>query len=221
MVRLFAVLTAIFVLSFSFAGCGIFGGGDGAGADQELEVLSWDDEGQPVEQVIEIEEQLIVIGFDGLVLEEVTYLYTQQVGLESLRRINRDLISLIEDSKGGDEPLGLDWVVSVHDYVRLADELFALYLGRPITDEQRADYGDVFLSGLETVQVMDYGADRLLAAALVIGPSGRSLDVMSEDEVQQFERLVREASFFLRDSSRLVELSIEEVGSAVGGVDLR
>ena len=221
MVRYLAVLSAVVLLIFSSVACGLLGGGDGESASQELEVLTWDDEGEPVVEEAALIQEQIVIGFDGLVLEEVTYLYTQQVGLESLRRINRDLISLIEDAKQASEPVGLDWVVSVHDYVRIADELFALHLGRPTTPEQRAEYGDVFLSGLETVQVMDYGADRLLAAALVVGPSGRSLDVMSEAEVQEFERLVRESSFFLRDASRLVELSIEEVSSAVGGVDLR
>ena len=74
---------------------------------------------------------------------------------------------------------------------------------------------------LESVQVMGLGLDRVLSAALTVGPTGRSLLHMNSREVDEFETLMREATFYLRDSDRLVESQLESVGDSIGQVRLR
>ena len=63
--------------------------------------------------------------------------------------------------------------------------------------------------------------DRLLAAAVLVGPSGRSMVNMSGEEIDEFQTLMRESRFFLSDAENRVDRRITEVGRAVSGLSLR
>ena len=159
------------------------------------------------------------VAVSGLVLEEVNYLFSHQVWLESLQQLNRDMMTSLElDTEGSP---GLDWVIEAHQLTRDADELYAFVLASDIPEAQRPTHFSLRLEGLRVVQVMAYGSDRLLAAALVIGPTGRVAADLSPGEYTRFQTYVREARFFLRDAERLLEDDIEELGGVISAVNLR
>ena len=68
---------------------------------------------------------------------------------------------------------------------------------------------------------MAYGSDRLLAAALVLGPSGRTAADLSMSDRTKYYALTRESTFFLRDSGRLIDQQIKNVTATLGRVGLR
>ena len=161
------------------------------------------------------------IGVDGLVLEEINYLYGHQVWLESLVRLNRDMASVLESAGKSKEPVGLDWVIDVHNVTTYADEIFGLTLAKNTPVAQRESYSGLYLAELEVIQVMAFGRDRLLSAALVLGPAGRTVGVLDTGESATFNTFLREADFFLRDSERLLDQQTKLVGAALARVRIR
>ncbi len=153
------------------------------------------------------------------VLIEVRFLYEQQVRLETLRRLHRDLEGLLEYSSPSD--VDLDWVIEVHEVTEEADEFFLLLTSLRVPEYLRGNYEHVYISMLESVQVMGLGLDRVLSAALTVGPTGRSLLHMDSMEVDEFETLMRESKFYLRDSERLLDRQIDGIGDAIGQIRLR
>ena len=154
-----------------------------------------------------------------LVLEELNYLLGHQAWLESLRQLNRDMVRMIEES--GEDEAGLPWVVDVHEVTRESDDVFALVLSVEIPDTQVPAHFEIYLSALQTVQVMAYGSDRLLASALVVGPSGRLVSDLGVEEEVRFKTYSREAAFFLRDAERLLDDDFDRVLDAIADVGLR
>ena len=208
-----ALVGALLVL---MVGCS-FGGGSG----EEFEMMSFEDEGEAgVSGDAALEQPMVHdVSVRPLVLEELNYLLGHQAWLESLRQLNRDMVRMIEES--GEGEAGLPWVVDVHEVTRESDDVFALVLSVEIPDTQAPVHFELYLSALQTVQVMAYGSDRLLASALVVGPSGRLVsDLGVEDEVR-FKTFSREAAFFLRDAERLLDDDFDRVLDAISRVGLR
>ena len=198
------------------AGCS-FGGG---AAEEEFELMAFEEEGGVGDVGDGALEQPLVhdVSVEPLILEELNYLLSHQAWLETLRQLNRDMLVMLES---GDGDIGLPWVVDVHEVTRESDELFAFVLGADIPATQAPAHFEIYLSALQTVQMMAYGSDRLLASALVVGPSGRLVSDLTVDDGVRFKTYSREASFFLRDAETLLEDDLEAVGDAISNVGLR
>ena len=159
------------------------------------------------------------LSIDPNILVEIHFLYNFQVRLEGLRQMVRDLNSMLDYSGPGD--IDLDWVAEVHEVTRESDDFFKVLTSLDVPVSQRAQYQYLYIGMLESIKVAGYGADRLLAAAVIVGPSGRSMLNMSEEEIDAFQTLMRESGFFLSDAERLVDRRVTEVGRAVSGLRLR
>ena len=213
-VPLFLVILTVLSLSL---GCGILPGFGGDSEAPELGMIEFDDDG---EIVLEPEEIIArALSIDPEVLIEIRFLYYFQVRLERLRQVIRDLNSAVEHS--GPADVNLDWVIEVHEVTRESDDFFRVLTSLDVPESQREQYQHLQIGMLETVQVAAYGADRILAASVVVGPSGRSMLNMDIEETDRFETLLREARFFLSDAASRVEREVDEVSQAVGGLGLR
>ena len=218
-VLLFPVLLALLFLSL---GCGIFGGSADASQAGEMGLIDFgDDPGsdEPGTAVVSDEVVAEPLHVDPLVMIEIRFLYLFQVRLERLRGIIRDLNAAAEGSSPLD--FDLDWVKEVHDITREADAFFKSLTSLEVPEPLRGQYRYLQIGMLETVQVAGYGADRLLRASVVVGPSGRSAVNMNRDEADLFEALLRESRFFLSESRARIDREVAGVGRAVGGLELR
>ena len=211
-----ALLLVLFLAILPAAGCGLLGGGDDPDAPLEMEVIEFADD-LPTPEPGEVVERALTIDPDVLV--EIRFLYNLQVRMEGLRQIVRDLRSMLDYSGPGD--VDLDWVAEVHEVTRVSDGYFQVLTSLRVPESQRDQYEYLYINMLEAVQVAGYGADRLLAAAVVVGPSGRSMVNMSEEEIDEFETLMREAGFFLGDAEGQVDSGVGDVGRAISGLGLR
>ena len=216
--RLVALLLVLALVSISSLGCGLlgFGGDDDSEEFLELDVIQFADDLPTLEPEEEVARALSI---DPDILEEIRFLYNLQVRLEGLRQVVRDLHSMLDYSGPGD--IDLDWVAEVHEVTRESDDYFQVLTSLEVPASQREQYQYLYIAMLESVQVLGYGADRLLAAAVLVGPSGRSMLNMSGEEVDAFQTLMRESQFFLSDAEALVDRRITEVGRAISGLRLR
>ena len=216
--RLVALLLILALVSISTLGCGLLGfGGDGDSEDSlELDMIQFSDDVPTPEPE---EEVALALSIDPNILVEIHFLYNFQVRLEGLRQVVRDLHSMLDYSGPGD--IDLDWVAEVHEVTRESDDYFKVLTSLDVPVSQRAQYQYLYIGMLESIKVSGYGADRLLAAAVIVGPSGRSMLNMSEEEIDAFQTLMRESRFFLSDAERLVDRRVTEVGRAVSGLRLR
>ena len=218
--RLVALLLVLALFSISSLGCGLLGfGGDGDSEDSlEMDIIQFADDVSISEPEPE-EEVALALSIDPNILVEIHFLYNFQVRLEGLRQMVRDLHSMLDYSGPGD--IDLDWVAEVHEVTRESDDYFKVLTSLDVPVSQRAQYQYLYIGMLESIKVSGYGADRLLAAAVIVGPSGRSMLNMSEEEIDAFQTLMRESRFFLSDAERLVDRRVTEVGRAVSGLRLR
>ena len=207
------VLVLLFGM-FLGTGCGLLGGGEGG--DGEIGLLEFDAPPPTVELDVVVQRAL---SFDQRVIVEIQFLYGYQVRMETFQRINRDLLSLLDYSNPAD--VDLDWVIAVHTATEETEVFFNEVTGLRVPESQREQYEYIFIGMLEAVQVAGYGLDRLLAAAVLVGPNGRSLLSMSRQESEQFDVLMREAGFYLGDSEKLITRQMSDVGRAVGEVRIR
>ena len=152
-------------------------------------------------------------------MEEVAFLYQVQVRFETVQRLNRELESLLDEADSGS--VGLEWVIDVHRTTEETDAYFRLLTGLAVPEPLREQYGDLFLGMLDAVQVSAAGLDRLLAAALKVGPGGRTLAVMNQAELDEFEGLVRESRFYVNDADGLLDDRLKDLGKLVGRLRLR
>ena len=206
----------LLVLSLS-VGCGFLGfGGDEEVGD--LGLIEFEDDGSSLpDEPQEAARRSLYIPPEVLV--EIRFLHNLQVRMEGLRQVIRDLLSASEYS--GPSDVNLDWVIEVHEVTRESDEFFKVLASVDIPGSQRAQYDYLYVGMLEIVQISGYGSDRLLAASVLVGPSGRSMVNMTSEEIDEFETLVREAGFFLNDADARVKARLKEMGRAVGGLGLR
>ena len=218
--RLVALLLVLALFSISTLGCGLLGfGGDGDSEDSlELDMIQFSDDLPEPEEAAEAEVAL-ALSIDPDILVEIHFLYNFQVRLEGLRQMVRDLQSMLDYSGPGD--IDLDWVAEVHEITRESDDYFKVLTSLNVPVSQREHYQYLYIAMLESIKVSGYGADRLLAAAVIVGPSGRSMLNMSEEEIDAFQTLMRESRFFMSDAESLVELRVTEVGRAISSLRLR
>ena len=216
--RLVALFLVLALFSISTLGCGLLGfGGDGDSEDSlEMDVIQFSDDVPTPEPE---EEVALALSIDPNILVEIHFLYNFQVRLEGLRQMVRDLHSMLDYSGPGD--IDLDWVAEVHEVTRESDDYFKVLTSLDVPVSQRAQYQYLYIAMLESIKVSGYGADRLLAAAVIVGPSGRSMLNMSEEEIDAFQTLMRESRFFLSDAEKLVDLRVTETGRAISGLRLR
>ena len=217
--RLIVLLLVLTLVSISTLGCGLLGfGGDGdSGESLEMEMIQFaDDLPTPEPDAASAARTLMI---DPDILVEIHFLYNFQVRLEGLRQVVRDLNSMLDYSGPGD--IDLDWVAEVHEVTRESDDYFKVLTSLDVPGSQREQYEYLYIDMLEIVQVSGYGADRLLAAAVIVGPSGRSMLNLSGEEVDEFQTLMRESGFSLSDAERLVDRRITEAGRAISGLGLR
>lgn len=210
--RRFAAFAALASWLLLTVGCG---GGGGA----EFELMTFEESGsEPVDSAALQEPLVHDVDIAPLVREELNYLYRHRAWLNALMVLNRDMEQLLEESDGES---GLEWVIQVHEVTREADELFGLVLASEIPETQAPVHFEVYLGALETVQLMVYGSDRLLASALVLGPGGRLVGDLGVEEGVKYVSLSDEALFYLQQSSNLLEDRLEEVDLALSAVSLR
>ena len=216
--RLVALLLVLALVSISTLGCGLlgFGGDDDSEESLDLDMIQFSDDVPTPEPE---EEVALALSIDPNILVEIHFLYNFQVRLEGLRQVVRDLHSMLDYSGPGD--IDLDWVAEVHEVTRESDDYFKVLTSLDVPVSQREQYQYLYIGMLESIKVSGYGADRLLAAAVIVGPSGRSMLNMSEEEIDAFQTLMRESRFFLSDAERLVDLRVTEVGRSVSGLRLR
>jgi len=153
------------------------------------------------------------------VLIEVDYMFAHQIYLALLVRLNQDLLTLT--SYKSESEVDLDWVIDVHDATLEAEEVFALLADVPLPGTNREQYLRYKLGMLESLQISAEGATRLLAASILIGPSGRGLPNLSVDERVQFDGLLRQAAFYFDQADTYLEEEQEVVSSAVSTISLR
>ena len=219
------LLFLVLALSLSM-GCGMLGFGGDSEGEGPMGLIQFDD-ADPVE------EPGVGGGADGgldevigspvsinpEILVEIHFLYSFQVRMEGLRQIIRDLSASLDHS--GPADVDLDWVIEAHQVTRESDRFFRLLTSMKLPESQRDQYRHLQVGMLETIQVAGYGADRLLAASVIVGPSGRSMLNMSDEEADEFETLLRESRFFLSEAESRMTRQMDEVVRAVGGLVLR
>ena len=83
----------------------------------------------------------------------------------------------------------------MHEGTLAAEDFFELVLQQraPVSVETR--YYDLSKALVEAVQMCAYGSDRVLAASLILGPSGRTVERLVSTERSEFDKLVRERAF--------------------------
>ena len=141
------------------------------------------------------------------------------LGPGRLPLLTGDIENLVDTGRTSEA--GLDWVVAVHDMHRASEELRFRAYAYEVNEVLVLDYVDFHASFLEGVQVFSRSADRLLQAAIVLGPSGRSVNDLPTDVRSDYNSLVSEGGFFSQDTEVLVTRSSEDLQALVQELRLR
>ncbi len=190
--------SAVLALSISLSvACG--------GGEDEFELMEFDD--VPGVQATVVAEAEFALSPKEELLIEVTYVYTHMILLETLQQINRDMQLLLEYDTKSD--VDLEWVIEVHDVTAHAEEFFDRAASLKVPVSLQSKYTGSLLDFLEGMQWTGFGSDRLLAASLTVGPSGRSLQVMNRQEEEVFERFKRESEYYLRKAEATIESELD------------
>lgn len=212
--RLMRIFLAPLLGSLVLLGVGCFGGGG-----ENFELMTFEDSGTEITESAAIQAPVVHdVAVAPLIREELNYLYRHRAWVNALVTLNRDMMSLAEESE---TESGLEWVIGVHEVTREADDLFALVLGTEIPETQIPAHFEVYLGTVETIQLMVYGSDRLLASALVLGPSGRVVGDLAVEEGVRYRSLMDEANFYLGRSENSLDDNLEDVNDALSAVSLR
>ena len=194
------------------AGVACGGGGDGDDPLADFGIMTFDDlpeaAPEPTVPALDLREDWIL---------EVGFLHARVVMAESLRRTVRDLSALTE-SPGGTP--GLEWVVAVHEATLAAEGFFDRTLQTDTPAAMQDRYYDLRRQYVEAVQMAGFGSDRLLGASLVIGPDGRTAAELSAVEREEYDRLLREAEFYLSHAERMNELLVSGYQDLLEGLRL-
>ena len=217
--RLFLLLAFLLLLPAASAACG--GGGNAGPAEFEILDFGPDDPADDIDYQLQLARQNAAQGltFEPEKLVRVSAVYNNQVRLERLQQVNRDLVTLLDYSNPGE--IDLDWVIRVHQAVEDADRLYSEAVGYRLPEDLVEDFGDYYVEVLETVQLSGYGASRLLAAAVEVGPDGRSLLNFTDNERRRFDVLMREARFYLRGSEDSFKELTKELSSLESSLHTR
>lgn len=203
---------ACLAVVLSTGAVGLACGSGGGENDDGIEEIQFVDEPTLVPAVASGEVDVIgqFLQDTVLLLPDMEYLDTQSFYLDELQEVTRDLSAHIEDGQEGD--VGLEWVVAVHRTVLDWDALQAVLGSQEVSSEHRNRYGGIYLGMIESYYRIAFGADRLLGAAVILGPSGRIKDEMSLEEERRFRVLLNQASYF-------AEIADEKVAEVMATVD--
>ena len=203
---------ALWAVVLSVAVLGLGCGGGGGGGDDGIGEIEFVDEPTPVPAVAAGEVDVIgeFLQETVLLLPDMEYLDTQSFYLTELQEVARDISAHIEDGREAD--VGLEWVVAVHRTVLEWDALQAVLGGQEVSVEHRSRYGGIYLGMIESYYRIAFGADRLLGAAVILGPSGRTREDMSLEEERRFRVLLNQASYF-------ADIADEKVAEVMATVD--
>ena len=152
-------------------------------------------------------------------LVRVSYVHDMLTLVRETTTANRDIEGLVDTGRTNES--GLDWVVAVHDMHRSSEELRFRAYAYEVNEVLVLDYVDFHASFLEGVQVFSQSADRLLQAAIVLGPSGRSVNDLSADVRSDYNSLVSEGGFFSQDTEVLLTRSSEDLQVLIQELRLR
>ena len=211
MLRYFFLMLA--VITSLFAGACLFGGG----GEEEFELLEFEE--VPPSPTSPVAQVVAEIGLDPAVVVQLRFLYGHQVRVGGLRRMGQDLRRLADYESPA--AVDLSWVIEVHAVTEEMDNFAERAASAGIPESQRKQYQYLFVDLLEAIDVVGYGSLRLLEAATVIGPSGRSLETLEPADKERFLTLMGEASYFLTEGEELVDEASKDVGAAIGRVGLR
>ena len=205
--RVFGLFLVFFIAVLVLPACG--GGGDAP--DDGIDEIEFVDEptavpggaGGEVDVIGEFLQETV------LLLPDMEYLDTQDFYLGELQEVARDITSHIEEGRDGE--VGLEWVVGVHRTVLSWDALQAVLGEQEVSKEHRDRFGEIYVGMVESYYRLAFGADRLLGAAVILGPSGRTREEMSLEEERRFRVLLNQASYF-------AEIADEKVVDVIASV---
>ena len=222
MKRIVIIVVAILVLvGVGWVALGPIGFGVFGGSAESLELIEFSDDA-PAQSSSSTSVSVPVSDFyeiPGELLIEVDYMFAHVIYLRVLSRLNQDLITLSESRPGSE--FDLDWVVEVHELTLEAENIYRILSAVRVPRTNEHVYLDYKLRMLEVVQVSAEGATRLLAASVLLGPSGRSSLNLSVTEKVEFDSLLRQSSFYLEEAAEFLEDEQERVSSAVSTISLR
>lgn len=209
-----AALIALVWVGFAFffggeAELGLIDFGDEP-ADEYDYSSSSSTEASELDAFYEIPDELLI---------EVDYMFAHQIYLRVLGQLNQDLLTLT--SYKAESEVDLDWVIEVHAATLEAEDTFALLADVPLPGNNREFYLGYKLGMLESLQISAEGATRLLAASILLGPSGRSLPNLSVDERVEFDSLLEQSAFYLNQADDFISEEQEHVSQAVSTISLR
>ena len=195
-------------LLFVVAACG----GGGGEVDDGIDEIEFADDPTPVagEGAGEVDVIGEFLRETVLLLPDMEYLDTQSFYLAELQEVARDISSHIED--GGDDEIGLPWVVGVHRTVLSWDALQGILGAQDVSVDHRERYGEIYVGMVESYYRLAFSADRLLGAAVILGPSGRTRAEMTLEEERRFRVLLNQAAYF-------AEIADEKVLEVMTSVD--
>lgn len=209
-VLLCAVLAVALV---AWAGCG------GGGPASEEELAEEDGIGEiqfvdePTREAVPAEQVDVIGRFvqeTAILLPDMEFLDTQAFYLDELQRVARDFQSHIE--AGEEEGTGLEWVVDVHETVLDWDEIQAVLAQQEFSEDHRVRYGEIYVGLVEAYYRLAFSADRVLGAAVILGPSGRVVEELALDERRRYRILLKQADYFGK-------LADEKIGEIIESVD--
>lgn len=129
------------------------------------------------------------------------YLHDIWAMLRQLETSRRSMFRHVEDAQS--ERVKLNWVVDAHNLHRRSEEFRIRAYSYPVPERLAGDYLDFHVAFLEAVQMYSHSADRLLAAAIVIGPSGRGSSDLLPAETAQYVSLLGESAYYSLDTEVL------------------
>ncbi len=198
---------------FGAVGCSSIGLGGGNG---EIGLIEFEpDPPTPVpEEVVGL-----ALSMNPDVMQFVSTIYELQLLYESVDRMNRDLVNLVGSGEGDD--YGLEWVIEVHEVTQDAETLYRRVAAFRLPENLRSEYDNTFIDLLQVIQLSSVGSDRILSAAILIGPSGRSMRNLQGAELERFERLRRESRLYLNEAQSASDAVGSSLESVVGQMSLR
>lgn len=195
------------------------GGGDEDGEDlSEGLVFNFDDtdesaDGAGDEGPVEAPNPFARLTYDDGLHGRVAYVYDVQAFVAEMEQSRRDMIRLLERAQeaGG----SVEWVAQVHDAHRVSEDFRIRTYNYVLSEELAEEYVDFHAAFLEAVQLYSHGADRMLQAAIVVGPGGRNVGDLLPAERTDFQSLLSEGGFYLADAEVLTTRTRDDLKELV------
>ena len=194
-------------------------GGEAEGEDMsDGLVFTFDDAGDAADPAgadapVNRDNPFARLAYDDGRYGRVAYVYDVQSLVTEMERSRRDMIRLLERS----QELGatLDWVAEVHGAHQVSEDFRIRAYNYVLTEDLIDEYVDFHAAFLEAVQLYAHGSDRMLQAAIVVGPGGRNVGDLLPAERTDFESLLSEGGFYLSDAEILTTRTRDDLKELV------